>query len=75
MALRRNTERILVPNKGLPGGNFWGWPIDQEQSYIAVGEWPGDGRQANGDTWLAKIYWKRPNQQMTPDGHERATLR
>jgi len=31
-----------------------------------------DGQKPNGDTWLAKIYWKKPNEQMTSDGHERA---
>ena len=74
LSLRRRTERIVVPNKGLPVGNFWVWPINQQESYVVVAEWPRDGREQNGDTWLAKIHWKRPNQQMTPEGHERAAL-
>jgi len=75
LALRRSTERILVPNKGLPVGNFWVWPINQEQSYAMVAEWPRDARKQNGDTWLAKIYWNSPNRQLTLDGRERASLK
>lgn len=75
LTLRRSTERILVSNKGLPVGNFWVWPIDQQQSYVVVAEWPRDGRNKNGDTWLAKIYWKRPNRQLTRDGRELAAVR
>jgi hypothetical protein len=58
LTLRRSTERIVVPNRGLPVGNFWVWPIDEDRSYVAVAEWPRDGRAENGDTWLAKIYWR-----------------
>jgi hypothetical protein len=51
------------------------WPIGQQQSYVVVAEWPRDGRNKNGDTWLAKIYWKRPNRQLTRDGRELAAVR
>ena len=71
LSLRRPTERVIIPNRGLPVGNFWVWPIDQTRSYVCATEWPRDGRAANGDTWLAKIYWKRPNQRMSPNGHRR----
>ncbi len=75
LSLRRSTERILISNRGLPVGNFWVWPIDQHKSYVVATEWPRDGRKENGDTWLAKIYWKRQNEQMTAAGHERAALK
>ena len=68
LSLKRCTERIIVPNKGMPLGNFWVWPINQHKSYVTVAEWPRDDRKENGDVWLAKIHWKRPNQQMTPEG-------
>ena len=72
---RMSFQNPIVTDRGLPVGNFWVWPIDQQRSYVAVAEWPRDGRKENGDTWLAKIHWKRTNQQMTPDGYERAGLR
>jgi len=71
LSLRRSTERVIIPNRGLPVGNFWVWPIDQTKSYVCATEWPRDGRAANGDTWLAKIYWRIPNQRMTDQGRER----
>jgi len=71
LSLKRCTERIIVCNKGMPLGNFWVWPINQRKSYVVVSEWPRDGRKENGDVWLAKIYWKRLNQQMTPEGYEK----
>jgi hypothetical protein len=74
LRLMKSTERILVPNRGRPVGNFWVWPIDPQKSYVAVAEWPRDGREENGDAWLAKILWKRPNQQLTPEGRERVAL-
>ena len=54
---------------------FWVWPIDQQQSYVVVAEWARDGRKDYGDTWLAKLYWKNPNRQLTRDGHDLAHLR
>lgn len=75
LSLGRSTERILIPNKGIPVGNFWVWPIDKRKSYVVVTEWPRDGRKENGDTWLAKIYWKQTNEQMTTEGYEGVSLK
>ena len=74
LSLRRSTERVIIPNRGLPVGNFWVWPIDPTKSYVCATEWPRDNRAANGDTWLAKIHWKRPNKRMTSQGHDRTAL-
>lgn len=76
LSLKRSTERIIVPNrstgpKGLPVCNFWVWPINQQETYMTVAEWPRDGRPQNGDIWLSKIQWQRPNQLMTPEGREK----
>ena len=70
LSLRKSTERILIPNKGLPAGNFWVWPIDEHKSYVTATEWPRDGRKDNGDTWLAKIYWKKVNTQMSIENQD-----
>ncbi|PHS12118.1 MAG: hypothetical protein COA78_08740 [Blastopirellula sp.] len=79
LSLRRQTERVLIPNRGQPVGNFWVWLIDQNKSYVCAAEWPRDSQSrsqaTNGHTWLAKIYWKQPNQRMTTQGHEQAALK
>lgn len=74
LRIRRKTERIIVPNRSTSAGrgalllgNFWVWPINADKSYVVVGEWPRDGRPQNGDIWLAKICWRRPNRSIRSD--------
>lgn len=62
LQIKRDTEIVVVPNRGLCVGNFWVWPISPEESYIATAEWPRDGRLENGDIWLVKVGWKKPNE-------------
>jgi hypothetical protein len=71
LSLKRATERVIVPNrpsggKGWPVGNFWVWPVSQEESWVTTAEWPRDGRPENGDVWLAKLVWRQPNRQTAP---------
>ncbi|MFW6303483.1 MAG: sialidase family protein [Candidatus Sumerlaeota bacterium] len=70
LRLQRDSERIIVPNrstrtgKGAKSlGNFWVETIDRTKSYVVVAEWPRDGSNQSGDTWLARIYWRQPNQR------------
>ncbi|MCG3147302.1 MAG: hypothetical protein PCFJNLEI_00741 [Verrucomicrobiae bacterium] len=77
LRLCRATERIIIPDHSvspglgsLPMGNFWVWPITPFESYITVAEWPRDGQARNGDIWLTKVYWKRPNRMIAADGRE-----
>jgi len=70
LSLKRSTELIIVPNKGLPVGNFWVWPVNQDESYVVTAEWPRDGREENGDVWLVKVKWRKPNMGMTEEGVE-----
>jgi hypothetical protein len=70
LALKRNTERIIVPDKGFAVGNFWVWTVSREESYVVTAEWPRDGRETNGDIWLTKVRWKVPNQYVAKDGNE-----
>lgn len=69
--LKKDTERIIVPDKGLPVGNFWVWPVSPTESYVTTAEWPRDGRETNGDIWLVKIYWKNPNRLISETGSEK----
>lgn len=66
--LIRDTERIIVPDKGMAVGNFWAWPITQEETLIFTAEWPRDGRTTNGDIWICRIKWRNPNTDITRDG-------
>ncbi|MFT5369647.1 MAG: hypothetical protein ACI8V2_004625, partial [Candidatus Latescibacterota bacterium] len=66
--LIRNTERIIVPDKGMAVGNFWAWPITQDETLIFTAEWPRDGRPSNGDIWISRIKWRNPNTDITPEG-------
>ncbi len=80
LSLKRATERVIVPNrstgvKGLPVGNFWVWPVNQQETYVTVAEWPRDGRLQNGDIWLCKIRWRQPNRQLTSEGEEASRMR
>lgn len=71
LGLKKNTERIIVPDKGLPVGNFWVWTVSPTESYVTTAEWPRDGRESNGDIWLVKIYWKNPNRLISETGSEK----
>lgn len=66
--LIRNTERIIVPDKGMAVGNFWAWPLTQDETIIFTAEWPRDGRTTNGDIWICRIKWRYPNTDLTTDG-------
>lgn len=73
LSLKRATERVIVPlkpsqGKGWPVGNFWVWPVSETETDVATAEWPRDGRPENGDIWLAKLYWRRPNRACRVEG-------
>lgn len=77
LKLDRSTERIIVHNRlqpeiprGFPVGNFWVWPVNRYKSFVITAEWPRDGVDINGDIWLTKIYWRKPNQLMDEEGRE-----
>jgi len=76
LRLKKDTECIIVPNKGLPVGNFWVWPVNQQETCVATAEWPRDEKRAlqkiNGDIWFCRIKWRRPNTLMTADGRDSA---
>lgn len=69
----RNTEQILVPEKGARMGNFGVTEISPNETWVTVTEWmqgPGPNhhdptplikRGANNRVWIAKLKWKKPN--------------
>ena len=48
----RKTERIAVPERGRPLGNFDATAINEHETWITV---------AGGETYCARLVWSRPN--------------
>ena len=65
MELIRDSERIVVPNRGVTIGNFSVSNISENETWVTVAELMrgGDEEQygANGNVFAAKILWNEPN--------------
>ena len=65
MAVLRDTERELVPNKGAQLGNFGVVDVNECETWVTTSE--GMGRTtaerygANGRVYAARLLWDRPN--------------
>jgi len=69
----RDTEQILVPEKGARMGNFGVTEISPNETWVTVTEWmqgpapnhhdptPLIKRGADNRVWVAKLKWKQPN--------------
>ncbi len=61
----RDTERVLVPERGATLGNFGAAAIDADQSWVTVAEgvWNDEARRrgAEGAVFVARVLWSRPN--------------
>jgi hypothetical protein len=61
----RQTERVLIPERGGELGNFGAAAIDERESWVTVSEgvWSDDARRrgAKGATFVARILWSKPN--------------
>jgi len=58
--LIRETEQVLLPEKGAMMGNFWVENVTPSETWVMVGECvPGS---YYGDTLLAKVIWDEPNE-------------
>ena len=64
----RETEQMLVPERGATLGNFGANPIDSQRSLVTVGEYMGSGephpRGADGSIWTSWVEWSKPNKMM-----------
>ena len=65
----RDTERILIPESGVPLGNFGAARINEHESWVTVSEfmWPtwNDAARkqgAAGRTFVARVAWRTPNE-------------
>ncbi len=65
----RETERVLIPERGGELGNFGAAAIDQNQSWVTVSEGVSSDdarrRGAKGATFVARIIWSKPNRLVT----------
>jgi hypothetical protein len=62
----RETERVLIPERGATLGNFGAAAITANESWVTVSEgiWNDDARArgAEGATFVAKVNWTPPSQ-------------
>ena len=72
IAVRRSTERILVPDRGARLGNFGVTEVSPDETWVTVAEWmqtfspqliiPVDNpRGADNSVFAARIQWQHPN--------------
>lgn len=61
----RNTERILVPNRGVGLGNFGVTDVNQDETWVttAEGKKPKGAEKygSNGSVFIARIHWNKSN--------------
>ena len=66
LSVIRDTERILVPERGARLGNFGVSDISPEETWVTVSEWmqPAGVEKygSDGKVWVARISWSEPNQ-------------
>lgn len=62
----RQTERALLPERGVMLGNFGAAAITPDESWVTDSEYILTGmphaKGADGTTWLGRVKWSRPNQ-------------
>ena len=72
----RETEQILVPERGARLGNFGMTDVSEDETWVTVAEWmqtwgpnhilPVDNQYgSDGSVWVARIRWKRKNRLFT----------
>ena len=67
LCIIRNTEKIVLPERGAEMGNFGVFPVSPDETWVTVGEGMfNDARQrgAQGCVLIGKILWSIPNQQV-----------
>ena len=61
----KNTEKIIIPERGAMMGNFGATAINENETWVTVGEnmYPKENlnRGANGSVFAARILWSRKN--------------
>ncbi|MFW6124690.1 MAG: sialidase family protein, partial [Pirellulales bacterium] len=64
----RQTERILVPERGARLGNFGVTRVNEQETWVTVAEWMQpkgvEKYGSDGSVFVARIEWNRPNRHM-----------
>ena len=62
----RDTEQILVPERGARLGNFGVTNVSPNETWVTTAEWmQPEGVEkygSDGSIWVAKIHWEKPNE-------------
>ena len=62
----RDTEQVLIPERGVPLGNFGTAAVSPNESWVTDAEFHMDDkphpRGANGSVYTVRVRWSRPNQ-------------
>ncbi len=71
LCVLRNTEQVLIPERGVMLGNFGASYITPEESWVTdaefmIGEKPHP-RGADGSVWVARVLWSKPNRIKAPE--------
>lgn len=66
LCVLRDTEKVVVPERGVTLGNFGCNPVTSGQSWVTVGEYLADTtkkhpRGGDGSVWTSRILWEKPN--------------
>ena len=74
----RKTERIVLPDRGVPLGNFGVSNVTKDETWVSVGEnmWPYHGKPptdkgAEGAILIGRVLWSKPNQAGGPFARHR----
>lgn len=60
----RDTEKVLVPERGATLGNFGVVTVNEHESWVTVGEGmiqEAEKRGAEGAVWATRVVWSKPN--------------
>ena len=61
----RNTEKILVPERGARLGNFGVTNVSPKETWVTVAEWMQphgvEKYGSDGSIWVARIIWNKRN--------------
>lgn len=61
----RETERILVPERGARLGNFGVTDVNENETWVTVAEWMQpkgvEKHGSDGSVFVARIHWSKPN--------------
>lgn len=65
MVVIRETEQVLVPNRGAGLGNFGVTTVSADETWVTVSEWMQpkgiEKYGSDGSVYVARIHWNKPN--------------